>query len=86
MLALVGNSRLVIAAGTGLTVAAGGRLADVAGLPVLRGIVWRTTPLRGKAWWRSLHPGIVTAEAARDQVAVGHLPRRQSRRSSRNWR
>ena len=53
--------RVVLALGSNL----GDRLATVARLDVLPRIVWRTAPLRGEAWRRSLHTGIVTATARR---------------------
>ena len=65
MLAVIGSGWLVVAAGAGLAVALGDRLATVARLDVLPRIVWRTAPLRGEAWRRSLHTGIVTATARR---------------------
>ena len=59
-------------AGVGRLLALVGRLAVAAGdrAVVLRRFVWRTAPLRGETWWRSLHPGIVTAVATRDQEAM----------------
>ena len=63
MLAVIGNGWLVVPAGAGLAVALGDRLATIARLDVFRRIVWRTAPLRGEAWRRSLHSGIVTAAA-----------------------
>jgi hypothetical protein len=55
---------LGVATGTRLGVARWGRLATIARLEVFPRIVWRTVPLRGKAWRRRLHPGIVAPWAA----------------------
>ena len=44
-----------------LTVALGARLAAVARVDVLPGVVWWGAPLWGESWRRWLHPGIVTA-------------------------
>jgi hypothetical protein len=48
-----------------LTVALGARLAAEARPSVLPGIFWWGSPLRGEAWRRWLHPGIVTAIGSR---------------------
>jgi hypothetical protein len=59
----VGRRLLGMATGAGLAVALGGGLATIARLDALPRIVWRTVPLRGKAWRRRLHPGIVLPRA-----------------------
>jgi hypothetical protein len=62
--------RRAVSSKAGLAVAPGTRLATGAGLGVRPRVVRRTTPLRGEAWWRRLHPGIVTAVATCDQDAI----------------